>query len=176
MSTIEHVNLPLTGAGQSTVKVAVDNTPDGVIQLFKIVHSADGVSTLVPADVDGLFVQSIDRVENPQDDLLVATNLSPGGNTDLNAADIATGKTGRLLAVDVGSSVPIRCDIQLVNGSRVTRTSIYSITGETFPWKVPAPAFFELAGGTGKHFGVSVTNLSPYKAADIRATLYWDEV
>jgi hypothetical protein len=175
MSTIESVILPLTGAGDATTKVAVDNTPDGVIQLFKIVVSADGISTLVPADVDGLFVQTIDRAESPQDAYLLGTSISPGGNIDLDAPDVTTGKTGRLMAVDLGASVPIRCDIQLVNGSRVTRASVYAWNGSE-RWTAPSPIFFELAGGLNKRFGVSITNLSPYKSADARATLYWDEV
>jgi hypothetical protein len=173
---IETVNLPLTGAGDNTVRVAVDDTAAGVVQLFKIVVSADGVSTLVPADIDGLFVQSIERAESPQDVMVVATALAAGANADLNGTDIATGKTGRLMAVDVGASVPARWDIQTVNGSRVTRTTLYTGFGDHRTWRPPSPVFIELAGGIGKHFGLSVTNLHSHKAADLRGTLYWDEV
>jgi hypothetical protein len=175
MSTIEHVILPLTGAGDSTTKVAVDNTADGVIQLFKIVHSADGVSTLVPADVDGLFVQGIKRAESPHDQLLIATSLSAGASADLDTANITTGKTGRLLAADIGATVPIRVDIQVVNGTRINRTSIYAMCG-TERWETPADGFIEQTGGVGKKFGVTVTNLSISRTSDARVTLYWDEV
>lgn len=172
---IEHVTLPLTGGGDTTTQVAVDTTPEGVVQLFKIVVSADGISTLVPADVDGLFVQSIERAESPQDDLLIATSLSAGAGVDLTAAAISTGKTGRLMAADVGAAVPIRVDLQTVNGSRVTRTSIYALDG-TKQWKAPTPVHIELAGGPAKFFGAHVVNLSPATASDARVTLYWDEV
>lgn len=172
---LETVNLPLTGVGDSGVQVAVDDTAEGVVQLFKIVVSADGVSTLVPADIDGLFVQSITRVEDPQDQLLIATSLSAGGNTDLDTANITTGKTGRLLAADIGASVPIRVDLQVVNGTRISRCSVYALNGHE-RWETPAPTFIEQIGGVGKRFGCTVTNLSVSEASDARVTLYWDEV
>jgi len=176
MSSFETVILPLTGAGDNTTPVAVDLTPDGVVQLFKLSVSANGIVTLVPADMDGLYVQTVQRAEDPQDDLLIASALSPGGNQDLNATDIPVGKTGRLMAVDIGGSVPLRCDVQVVNGSRVTRTSIYASDGNSLLWRPPSSMFIELAGGANKHFGVSITNLSPVRTSDARATLYWDEV
>jgi hypothetical protein len=171
----EQVNLPLTGFGDSTVEVAVDTTPDGVIELVKLAVSADGSALLIPANLDGLFVQY--RLESPQDDLLLASALTAGANVDLNATDITTGKTGRLLGADIGGSIPLRCDIQVVNGVRITRSTIYTLAGETVPWRPPFGAkFIELAGGVTKHFGVSVTNLSVSRTADARVTLYWDEV
>jgi hypothetical protein len=171
----EQVNLPLTGFGDSTVEVAVDTTPDGVIELVKLAVSADGSAVLIPANLDGLFVQM--RLESPQDELLLATSLGAGANVDLNATDITTGKTGRLLGADIGGSIPLRCDIQVVNGVRITRSTIYTLAGETIPWRAPFGAkFIELAGGVAKHFGASVTNLSASRTADARVTLYWDEV
>lgn len=172
----EHVILPLTGNGDVTTQVAVDSTPDGVIQLFKLVVSADGQSVLVPADLDGVFVQSIQRAENPQDDLLVQANLAAGSNIDLDATAITIGKMGRLMGVDAGASVPLRVDIQLVSGSRVTRTSLYTMAGGFLSWRPPAPTFVELIGAGTNKFGVSITNLSPSRAADVSATVYWDEV
>ena len=172
---IENVGLPLTGSGDSSVDVAVDATPEGVIELVKLAISADGSSVLIPANLDGLFVQP--RLESPQDEMLVAVGMTAGSNTDLNATDIPVGKVGRLLGADVGSSIPLRCDIQVVNGSRITRTTVYTHDGETIPWRPPfGQKFIELIGGAGKHFGVSVTNLSAAKTADARVTLYWDEV
>ena len=173
----EPVVLPLTGAGDNTATVAVDDAgAAGVVQIVKLAVSADGSAVLLPADAEGLYVQSIPRAESPQHSVLVSTGLGAGANDDLDAADITVGKTGRLTAVDVGASVPLRCDIQTVSGARVTRTTVYTQAGETVSWRPPGPTYHELAGGTGVHFGVSVTNLSPHLAADARATLYWDEV
>lgn len=170
------VNLPLTGTGDATSKVATDDAgASGHIQLVKLAVAADGSAVLIPADLDGIVVQP--KLENPQDQILVATALSAGSNVDLNATDIPLGKTGRLLGADVGGSVPFRFDLQVVNGSRVTRTTIYTISGKSEPWRPPfGQKFIEVAGGTGIHFGASVTNLDPSQAADARITLYWDEV
>ena len=169
------VQLPLTGAGDPTADVAVDITPDGVVELVKLAVSADGSAVLIPADLDGLFVQP--RLENPQDEMLVTTNLGAGSNIDLDATDIPLGKDGRLLGADLGGSVPFRFDIQVVNGARVTRSTIYTNAGESKIWRPPFGAkFIEVAGGVGIHFGLSVTNLDASQAADARTTLYWDEV
>jgi hypothetical protein len=172
---IEHVTIPLTGAGDGTAQVATDNTPSGQVQLFKLAVSADGSELLVPVTLEGLFVQSTKRATDPQDQILVATSLAAGALIDKDAADIPLGKTGRLLAADVGASVPIRVDLQVVNGSRISRTSIYALKGSK-QWEVPSTTQIELVGGTGKHFGVEITNLSPKETSDARVTLYWDEV
>lgn len=149
------VQLPLTGSGDVTVKVATD----------------DGGVSFGHVQLIGFAVQS------PQDEILAQVNLSAGSNVDLTTADITSGKIGRLLGCDVGASVPLRCDIQVVNGARTTRTTVYTNPGETLPWRVPfGGRFIELAGGASKGFGVSITNLDVAEAADVRAILFWDEV
>ncbi len=147
------VNIPLTGSGDSTAAVAVESSPVGVVQLVTI------------------------NQQSPQDIALLAAALTPGGNIDLNATDITAGKTGRLLAVDIGASIPVRCDIQTVVGaSRVIRTTVYTSPGRSLLWRSPGPKSIVLAGAVGSRFGISITNLSPHLTADVRATVYWDEV
>jgi hypothetical protein len=171
----ETVSLPLTGFGDSTVDVAVDQTPEGAVELVKLAVSTDNVSTLVPANANGLTTQF--RLDDPHDQLLLQSNLSPGANVDLTAAAITTGKVGRLLGADLGCSVPCRYDIQVTTPTRVTRTTIYTMAGETFPWRVPIGGrWIELAGGPTNAFGLSITNLSASRTADVRGTLYYDEV
>lgn len=173
----EPVTLPLTGIGDLTTEVAVDDAgAAGVVQLFKLAVSTDGSAILVPADADGLYVQSQPKLVNPQDELLVAPDVAAGASSDLNAALITNLATGRLMGVDCGSSVAQRTDIQVVTAGRVTRAVVYSLPGQTRPWRPPAPKFIEQVGnGTTARFGVSVTNLSAGRTADLRATLYWDE-
>lgn len=147
------IEFPLTGAGDDTALAAVrDEGADGVIQLVE------------------------QGVLYPHDEILAAVALAAGANADLDATAITAAKTGRLLAVDVGATVPLRVDIQLVNGSRVTRTTVYTRAGDTREWRPPAPQFFELLGDGSACFGLSVTNLSPHLTADARAVVYWDEV
>ena len=147
------VTLPLSGAGDVTAIVATDDAGAfGQIQLI------------------GFAVQS------PQVQMLQSVNLAAGVNVDLTAADITTGKLGRLLGADIGCSVPIRCDLQTISGARTTRTTVYTREGQTFPWRVPMGGkWIELAGGAGKAFGASITNLDAAQAADVRVILYWDE-
>jgi hypothetical protein len=146
------VRLPLTGpGGDALADVRVDLTGTGEV----VEHV-------------------IEWYEDLQDQQLIATALTAGGSVDLDTVDITTGKIGRLLAVDLGGSVPLRVDIQVVNGSRVTRTSVYSMIQER--WKSPHPRAIEVLGAAGVHFGVAVVNLSPGKTADGRVTMYWDEV
>lgn len=148
------VTLPLSGVGDTIAKVATD----------------DGGAIFGQIQLVGFAVQS------PHDQILTSSNLSAGANVDLTTADITTGKVGRLLGADLGSSVPCRYDIQVVNGPRTTRTTIYTGPGETYPYRVPMGGkWIEQAGGVGKAFGLSVTNLDVNQAADVRGTLYWDE-
>jgi hypothetical protein len=148
----EFATLPFTGpGGDPTGKVVVDENA-----------------------LNELVQHVIDHTEDLQDQQLIATALSAGASVDLDCADITTGRFGRLLAVDIGGSVPLRVDIQVVNGSRVTRTSVYSVIQEQ--WRAPHIKAIEVAGGVGIHFGVSVVNLSPLRTADGRVTMYWDEV
>jgi hypothetical protein len=77
--------LPLTGTGDSTVKVATDDTgATGHAQIFKLAISTDGAVTLVPADAaNGLDV-----------DVTRLPALPPGSN--------AIGKLAANSGVDIG--------------------------------------------------------------------------
>lgn len=161
----------------ANTKAATDDCgASGHAGIAKLAVSANGDATVIPADTDGLYVQTVDRNESPQHSPLLAAAVAAGGSSVLNAADITVGKTGQLAGVDAGSSVPFRVDVETVSGPRVTRTTIYGSPGETVQWRPPSKRFVELAGGAGVHFGATVTNLSPHQTGDIRATIYWDEV
>lgn len=161
----------------ANTKAATDDCGSaGHVGIAKLAVSANGDATVIPADDDGLFVQTVDRVASPQHTVVAATGLSAGGTSVLNAADITTSKTGRLAGVDVASSVPFRCDVETVSGARVTRTTVYGQAGQTVQWRPPSPRYLELVGAAGVHFGATVTNLDASETADIRATIYWDEV
>ena len=112
---------------------------------------------------------------DPKDERLTSVDLGAGVNVDLTTADITTGKTGKLAAADVGASVPLRVDIQTVSGARVTRSTIFTQAGETVRWRTPHLDHLTQAGGAGNGFGVSITNLDTSQAANVYATLYWEE-
>lgn len=161
----------------ANTKAATDDCgAAGHAGIAKLAVSANGDATVIPADLDGLHVQTVERVSSPQHSLVAATALAAGGSSALNAADIATATTGQLAGVDVGSTVPFRADVETVSGARVIRATLYGRAGETVQWRPPSRRFIELAGGAGIRFGLTVTNLDANEAADIRATVYWDEV
>lgn len=169
------VVIPLTGTGDATAKVAVDIVDgDKAAQLFKLAYAADGSALLVPADADGLVVQQ--KLEDPNSQLLQAAALAAGSGADVDAANLTSGKTGRLLGADIGASVPVRCDLQTVSGARTARAVIFADPGRTASWRAPAPRFIELLGTGTSKFGAHVVNLSPHAQADVWVTLYWDEV
>lgn len=112
---------------------------------------------------------------DPTNERLTSANLSAGANVDLTTQDITTGKTGKLSAVDVCASVPLRVDIQTVSGARITSVTVFTRAGETMRWKTPHLDHVTQAGGVGNGFGVSITNLDTSQAADVYATLFWEE-
>lgn len=148
----------------------------GHVGIAKLAVSADGSATVIPADSDGLHVQTVERTVSPQHSVVAAIALAAGSSAALDGAAITAATTGQLAGVDVGSTVPFRADVETVSGARVIRATIYGRAGETVQWRPPSRRFVELAGGAGIRFGVSVTNLDASEAADIRSTIYWDEV
>jgi hypothetical protein len=142
---------------------------------------ASGIGTATPVvateESGGVHWQKMrNSVVSAQSQLLSSADLAAGVNVDLTAVDITTGKTGQLIACDFGASVPIRIDIQTISGGRTTRATLFAKAGETVPWRTPAPEFITQVGGAGNGFGVSITNLDTSQAANVYATLYWDEV
>ena len=159
---------PATGG----VTFASDDISNVHHQRVKIEHGVDGSATDT-SSVDPLPTTEV--VQSPQHERLTSASLSAGGNTDLTTSDIA-GTTGKLMAIDVGASVPLKIDIQTVSGGRTTHSTIFSRAGHSLFWKTPHPDMITQTGGAGNGFGVSITNLDTSEAADVYATLYWDEV
>lgn len=172
------VTIPASGTGTATPVVATDDAgAAGHVQIIKLAISTDASATLIPADAtDGLRVAVVHRAVSPQSEQVSQAALGAGSNVDLTASDITTGTTGYLHGVDVGASVPLKCAIQTVSGTRTTRTTIYVPGGSTVQWRTPAAGFITQAGGTGNAFGVSITSLVVEDAADVIATLYWEEI
>lgn len=147
------VTIPATGNGTATPVVATyDAGAAGHIQLVRL------------------------GAVSPQFERLTSATLTAGGNVDLTAADITVGTVGDLVAVHFSSSVALRCDIEIVSGGRTAVVTAFSRGGELAVWETPGAGFVPQAGGTGNGFGVSVTNLDPSQAADVYATLFWDEL
>jgi hypothetical protein len=113
---------------------------------------------------------------NPQTNRQTSSNLSAGANVDLDATLITNTKVGKLAGIDVASSIPFKCDIQTVSGSRTTHTTVIASASRTVAWRPPNIDYVALTGnGTTARFGVSITNLDTSEPADVYATFYWEE-
>ncbi len=131
----------------------------------------------------GLVVRPAPPV-SPSVDYITSSALGAGLSTDLDATTIAAATTGKLMRVDVGSSVPCKWVIKTRDGAvEVIKNVLYTsgITGGRasavyFPKNKEGVT---LAGaGVDENFRVTVTNLGTQalEAADVHTTIEWDEV
>jgi hypothetical protein len=106
-----------------------------------------------------------------------SASLAAGGEVDLDAAQITSSLTGKLIQIIITSSVPFRAQLKTVtNGveSGALVTWIDRHVDCTFAHK----KFLTVAhdGGAGLDtFRVSIKNLDTSEAADVYATFFYDE-
>ena len=121
---------------------------------------------------------------SPQSDYATSASLAAGASTDLDATTIAAGTTGKLMRVLVGSSIPCKWEIKTRDGAvqvvqAVLFTSGISSGDATAFYKPVSKEGITLVGaGVDENFRVTVTNLGTQasEAADVHATIEWDEV
>jgi hypothetical protein len=154
---------PGVPAGGGTGEVLAKASPTDFDTEWLFLGGGGGGSGYVPQDPH----------VSPQ---LVAADLTAGGSQSLDADAITPGKTGRLMAVDVGSATPCRVDIQIIDGVRMTIASLYFQAGQSVRWEQPYPTFWQLLGDGAAKFGVTVINLGGSEPSDVRVTIFWDEV
>jgi hypothetical protein len=182
----EYVQLPADGAGKKldTESLAVGaNTVHrerdqiagkGATEIAEV-KATDPASTL-----HGLVVRPIEFI-GPISDPLSSPNLAAGAAATLDAAAITASKTGKLVAVHVGSSVACKWVISTRDGA-VLATVGTCFTGglpghPNYLWQQPNKEFDKLAYVNGdENFRIVVTNLDDSNSADVYATVYWDEV
>jgi hypothetical protein len=163
----------LLNAGTGGDTIASDDIGGIKFQRVKLISGIDGTNDGDAAATNPFPVDQ--KAQSPQHERLTSVALSAGGNVDLTTADITTSTTGKLSGMDIGASVPLRCDVQTVSGARTTQTTTFARAGETLLYRTPHIDHITLAGGAGNGFGVSITNLDTSEAADVFATVYWEE-
>jgi hypothetical protein len=118
----------------------------------------------------------------PVNDFRSSSNLAAGAAVDLDASVIANGATGRLLRVLLASSLPCKWALATRAGAAVVTRAVLFTSGlsgqrPSETWDAPDPELVILAGnGTDTQFRVTATNLDAAHAADVYATIQWDEV
>ena len=120
------------------------------------------------------------NVVAPQYTHITSVALADGALVDLDSATIPAAKTGKLLTVEFSSSVPCRWEIKSRDGAvlltfGVMFTSWLRLSDR---WTPPDKRMNVLLGnGIDENFRVTAKNNSGSgQAADVYATLYWDEV
>ena len=126
----------------------------------------------------GMVVRPL-GVVGPVRDALSTASLAAGSSANLDGTTIASGKTGKLMAVTVASSAACKWVIKSRDGA-IELTFAVLFTGGmrlTESWGSPDKRFTVLLGnGVDENFRVTVTNLDKANAADAYATIFWDEV
>lgn len=157
--------------------IATDDIGGTKHQRVKVEVGADGVAQDVH---DGRPMPVKEGMTTPTVSTVVGAALAAGGSTDLDSAQIGSGLTGKLAALLMTASVPLKGELKTVlNGveSGVLMT-FFSRAGESVPLTMPNKDFFTqaedaTAGFDG--FRVTVTNLDTTQAADTYATFFYDE-
>jgi len=106
--------------------------------------------------------------------------VAAGSSADLDGAQITSSKTGKLLGFDVAASVPFKVVlVTVLNGVESANKSVLFSGGDrNVMWRTPGRQFITVAQNAGAGldaFRLKVTNLDTSQAADLYASLYWDE-
>lgn len=179
-----YIGLPTDGAGKkldteqltvgaNTVQRQRDRLAGAAATEIAEVRNSD----VSPTD-HGLAIRPI-NVVSPTRDALSSADLAAGSSVNLDGTTIGSSKTGKLMGVTLSSSAPCKWTIQKRDGGVVLDIDVVftSQLELTKQWTPPDKRFATQAGnGDDENFRVVAENLHAVSAADVYATLYWDEV
>jgi hypothetical protein len=157
------------GVRDSVTGVLVENVGDDANNAVRC--------NMVTGTVTGSFSPS--DVESPVSEHVSSAALAAGVSVDLDVSALPAASTGYLMAVLVSATVPCKWEIKSRDGAVeiVFDVIVTSIANPTFAWTTPDKRFNTLAYvGGDENFRVTATNLDQANAADVYATVYWDEV
>lgn len=150
------------------------------IPVSKIDLGADGTDDGFVSRTNPLPIRSYETL-SPQITFVTQATVAAGGAVDLDSAQIASGKIGRLLGVLVSSSVAIKAVLVTVsNGVASITVKAVGFTGAERNWYFHPPGrnFFSAAHDAAAGFDgfrVTVTNMDTSEAADVFVTYFFDE-
>lgn len=178
-----YIGLPADGAGKKLDADSLTVSGQTVYRERDRISGAGADDLAVVTDTDavgvdhGLVVRPIDVV-NPICDYLSSADLAAGASVDLDGTAISASAIGKLQAVMVASTVPCKWRISARDGAAETNVGVIvtSPANLTYTWTPPDKRYNTLSGGASANFRVSVTNLDNQNAANVYASIYWDEV
>lgn len=181
-----YIQLPEDGPGKKLDAGPVTVAGQGVHRERNQVAGAgaDDIATVTDTDPTpgtdhALAVKLLDDI-SPVSDYKTQANLAAGASIDLDGSAIGNGTTGKLKRVLVSSSVPCKWTIIKRDGASETiigviRTGGFG-SGPDGIFEPPNKHYNTLAYGDGnENFRVTAKN-QWILAADVDATIFWDEV
>jgi hypothetical protein len=128
------------------------------------VNASEGLST-------SLSVLSANRTH------ATSASVAAGGQADLDATQIGSGLTGKLIQVVIASSVPFKAELKTVLNASASGTLVTWI-GHQVDCTFASKKFITVAHNAGAGidtFRMTITNLDTVSAADVYATFFYDE-
>ncbi len=164
-------------------KIATDDITDGGVanaqkaQRIKVGVGIDGSYQDIH---DGRPLPIKEGMTTPSTTHDSALALAAGSPADLDSAQISSGLTGKLVAVLMSASVPLKGELKTVlNGAEsAVILTMFSKAGQNSIMKLPSKEFITqvedvTVGFDG--FRLTVTNLDNENAADVYGTFFFDE-
>lgn len=183
-----HIQVPVDPVAKKLATDTITNALGDLVHREWMRVAGDAAAELAdvrntdPTLADHGAVVRILNVVGPVRDRLTSAALAAGASVNLDGTTIAAAKTGKLMEVEVGSSVACRWDIKSRDGA-VELTFATLFTGglasgrPSRSWTPPDKRFTVLLGnGIDENFRVTATNLDAENPADVFTTIFWDEV
>jgi hypothetical protein len=148
-NTVQRQRVQVTGAGATDIART---------------NASEGLST-------SLSVLSASRTHG------TSASVAAGGQVDVDATQISSGLTGKLIQVIVSSSVPFKAELKTVLNASASGTLVTWI-GHQVDCTFASKKFINVAHNAGAGidtFRMTITNLDTVSAADVYATFFYDE-
>lgn len=119
---------------------------------------------------------------NPVCEVRTATDLAAGVSADLDTSAVADTMEGRLLRVDLTSSLPCKWEVKTRAGAGEITVAVLMTSGfgggrPSITWRAEDVRMATMVGNAvDVNFRVTATNLDRLWAADAVASFQWDEV
>lgn len=168
----------LLNAGSGGDTLGADDISSVKYQRNKLIFGPDGVNDGDVAKTNPFPVDP-HSLSSPQRTHASSSSVSAGSSDDLDSAQVTSSTTGKLVAIIMGASVPLKGELKTVLNGVASSTLITFFTPalETRIFEIPKNFITQAEDATAglDGFRVTVTNLDTSQAADVYVTFLWDE-
>lgn len=168
-----------TMANAFSVSIASDQSAvaSNITQVSGATQSATNPLFVRLTDGTSAYTASSIAPTLPKFSTKTSSALGAGSSVDLTHY-VTSGKTGQLMGIDVGATVPLKVIINTeLTASKTTRVVLFTQPFVTYQWRAPFKTFITQASADSTSgFSVTIKNLDAAVAADVYSTGFWDEV